>query len=286
MGVRAKSCWVAFVWCSLADCGPPRSRLVAGLQTAPDSVDAGAADADAAAARVPANDAGRAGAGGAPVMAAAGGESGFPGLPRDEVQPLPVDDPPRHEPADASGPTDAAEPADAAPARPRPTAAPRWEFEQSASDWADFGRDLAPNDTPKTPPRLSSDRAFGGRSSLAYDLSTTGSDDPRYLAVMNDGVVDRIGPLRGHDLLFFELWLPPDHRVRMVQAFVLGYGVPWLSTNNFMGQPLQAGGWTTFVVPIPAAYQKPETLPMAIGVQLWTDGAWHGTVHLDSVVVQ
>lgn len=182
---------------------------------------------------------------------------------------------------DAKAVKDAPLPIDA-PAEPMAPLLTAWGFETSTHLWMDYGSRLGANDTPRMPVTISKEQRHQGASSLKYTISTRGGDDQRYLAIKDPRL-----PLHMISKAVVNLWVPTDHKVRLVQVFVEGQTVPWFSVNNFMNETgLVAGGWSTFTLPIPEAYKNQSNKVAALGIELWTDGPWTGAVFIDDVMLQ
>lgn len=168
---------------------------------------------------------------------------------------------------------------DAGAPLPPPPAFATWEFEETAQGWADYGSGLDPNTAPKSLPVSSQTVVNSGKSSLRYLVNGV-SGDSRYLALFDTAA---IGPLAKYASISFSVWVPSDHKLAYLQAFVLGETVPWAAVDTNMS-PLVLGGWKTFVLPIPTSYVA-EVPPngMAIGLQMVLAADWRGFIYLDSV---
>jgi hypothetical protein len=79
----------------------------------------------------------------------------------------------------------------------------------------------------------------------------------------------------------FRVYLPAGARISSVQPYVLqGAAGGWRWTGNW--QPISAlrtGAWNTLAVQVPAD----AALLSSLGVQFTTNGAFNGTVYIDSV---
>jgi hypothetical protein len=77
-------------------------------------------------------------------------------------------------------------------------------------------------------------------------------------------------------------WLPTGSHISGVQPYVQqGSAGGWQWTGSWVaGTALKAGGWNTVTVQVPANAASPL---YQLGLELFTDAAWSGTVHVDSV---
>jgi hypothetical protein len=80
----------------------------------------------------------------------------------------------------------------------------------------------------------------------------------------------------------FRFWLPTGSRISGVQPYVQqGSAGGWQWTGSWVsGSSLKAGDWNTVAVQVPANAASPL---YQLGLELFTDAAWSGTVHVDSV---
>lgn len=86
----------------------------------------------------------------------------------------------------------------------------------------------------------------------------------------------------------YNLFLPVDHGITHVEAFILGFDSPqgrkWESINQ--GKfPFVPGGWTKFVL----EFETPYPVGLwghAVGFMLVSDAIWKGSVYIDNVEIE
>ncbi len=117
-------------------------------------------------------------------------------------------------------------------------------------------------------------RAWAGSHSLAVAMGGTASGMSR-VSVDNPAV-----PAGG--TVSMRLWIPAGSRIIGVQPYVQhgaaggwGWTGTWVSATS-----LKAGEWNTVTVQVPASAASPLH---QLGLELFTDAEWSGTVHVDSV---
>jgi hypothetical protein len=78
------------------------------------------------------------------------------------------------------------------------------------------------------------------------------------------------------------LWIPAGLPLSGVQPFVRQDATAnWLFTGSWVpATSLKAGVWNTVTVQVPATAASPV---YQLGLELFTSGAWSGTVYVDSV---
>jgi hypothetical protein len=80
----------------------------------------------------------------------------------------------------------------------------------------------------------------------------------------------------------FRFWLPVGGRVSALQPYVQqGSGGGWRWTGAWIpATSLRAGAWNTVTIQVPPGAVSPLH---ELGLELFTDATWTGTVHVDSV---
>jgi hypothetical protein len=155
---------------------------------------------------------------------------------------------------------------------PTPTPTPStgdaapFNFESGTQGWSAAG--LAASVSTATA------RAWSGSYSLAVTLNGTASGMSR-VSVGNASVP-------AGRTVSFKLWLPVGSRLTAVQPYVQqGATGSWAYTSKWTSATtLRAGEWNTVTVQVPTT----ATTPLhQLGLELFTDAAWSGTVHVDSV---
>jgi hypothetical protein len=155
---------------------------------------------------------------------------------------------------------------------PSPTPTPTgdtapYNFETGTQGWARTGA---------LPATLSSStaRAWSGSGSLAVALAGTTSGMAR-IAVGNAAVP-------AGRTVSFRLWVPAGSRISGVQPFLQqGATGNWQWSGTWIPiTSLRAGEWNTITLQVPSTAASPL---YQLGVELFTNAAWSGTVHLDSV---
>jgi hypothetical protein len=142
-----------------------------------------------------------------------------------------------------------------------------YNFEAGTQGWALTG-------ALGTSVSTSTARAFAGSSSLAATLTGTTSGKAR-IAVGSPAVP-------AGRTVSFKVWIPTGSRITAVQPYVQqGSAGGWAYTSKWVATTsLTAGAWNTVTVTVPSTAVSPLH---QLGVEVFTDAAWSGAVHVDSV---
>ncbi|GEM_PF-4645946 len=134
-------------------------------------------------------------------------------------------------------------------------------------------------------PMQSDEQAQTGTGSLRLPIAWSAKDENLFVGIEAD--TGELGLRSTVSKITFNFWLPPDHKVGSVQAFILGFNAPlrWQSVNNFQQGGLRAGDWTTFELAFADGYPVAPGLT-AIGLELSASAAWSGAVFVDNVKVE
>jgi hypothetical protein len=153
------------------------------------------------------------------------------------------------------------------PTPPPPDTAP-FHFEDGLQNWVMWGGMLKGVAS-------STEQAWAGTHSLAARLESTGTGGLVKVSVSNVTV-----PAGAK--LSFRVWFPPNSRVSALQPFIIqGAGGGWKYTGAWVSTgPMTAGSWNTAFLQVPANAVSPLA---ELGLEIFTDGPWTGTVYLDSV---
>ncbi|WP_257453571.1 hypothetical protein [Archangium lipolyticum] len=152
------------------------------------------------------------------------------------------------------------------PGNPGNDTAP-YNFESGTQGWT-FTGPVVTGVSPSTA------RAWAGRGSLAVTLGGTAAGKSP-VSVANPAAT-------AGKTVSFRVWVPAGHRISGVQPYVQqGAAGGWAWKGSWTdGTALKAGEWNTVTVQVPANAVGPLH---QLGVELFTDAAWSGTVHVDSV---
>jgi hypothetical protein len=149
------------------------------------------------------------------------------------------------------------------PPPPPATDATDYNFEADAQGWQ--------GSAPVVSVARSTSQKFAGASSLAVRINGSGS---ALVSVANPAA-------KAAQTVTFRVYLPAGAAISSVQPYVLqGAAGGWRWTGNW--QPISAlktGAWNTLTVQVPAD----AALLSSLGVQFSTNGAFNGTVYIDSV---
>ncbi|WP_233166655.1 hypothetical protein [Archangium sp. Cb G35] len=117
-------------------------------------------------------------------------------------------------------------------------------------------------------------KAYAGSRSLAVTMGGTAAGMSR-VSVPNAAV-----PAGG--TVSFRVWVPAGSRITAVQPYVQqGATGGWVWTGSWAASTtLKAGDWSTVTVQVPGNAMSPL---YQLGLELFTDAAWSGTVYVDSV---
>ncbi|EAU63756.1 hypothetical protein STIAU_2151 [Stigmatella aurantiaca DW4/3-1] len=151
---------------------------------------------------------------------------------------------------------------------PPPTDTAPFHFEDGLQNWVMWGEMLKGVSS-------STEQAWAGTHSLAAQLVSTGSGGLVKVSVGNVSVP-------AGKTLSFRVWFPPNSRVSGLQPFIIqGAGGGWKYTGAWVStEPMTAGSWNTLTLQVPANAVSPLA---ELGLEIFTNGAWSGTVYLDSV---
>jgi hypothetical protein len=149
------------------------------------------------------------------------------------------------------------------PTSPPASDATDYNFEADTQGWT--------GSAPVAGVSRSTSQKFAGASSLAVRINGSGS-----------GLVSVANPAaKASQTVTFHVYLPSGAAISSIQPYVLqGAAGGWRWTGNW--QPVSAlktGAWNTLTVQIPAD----AALLSSLGVQFTTNGAFNGTVYIDSV---
>jgi len=142
-----------------------------------------------------------------------------------------------------------------------------YSFEAGAQAWTYSGT-LVKGVTSSTA------KAYAGSRSLEVTMGGTAAGMSR-VSVLNAAVP-------AGRTVSFRVWVPAGSRITGIQPYVQqGAAGGWLWTGSWVGAAsLNAGNWSTITVQVPANGASPLH---QLGLELFTDAAWSGTVHVDSV---
>ncbi|WNG63133.1 hypothetical protein F0U59_47350 [Archangium gephyra] len=117
-------------------------------------------------------------------------------------------------------------------------------------------------------------KAYAGSRSLAVTMGGTAAGMSR-VSVPNAAVP-------AGRTVSFRVWVPAGSRITAVQPYVQqGAAGSWLWTGSWAASTaLKAGDWSTVTVQVPANAVSPL---YQLGLELFTDAAWSGTLYVDSV---
>lgn len=151
---------------------------------------------------------------------------------------------------------------------PTPPDTAPFHFEDGLQGWVPWGEML--KGVASSP-----EQAWAGTRALAAKLESTGTGGLVKVSVANVAV-----PAGAK--LSFRFWFPTGSRVSALQPFIIqGAGGGWKYTGAWVSTgPMTAGSWNTVFLQVPANAVSPVA---ELGLEIFTDGAWTGTVYLDSV---
>ncbi|WP_239576326.1 hypothetical protein [Archangium primigenium] len=156
------------------------------------------------------------------------------------------------------------------PTTPPPTTPPPatgdtapYHFEDGTQGWVASGASVASSPA----------KAYAGSRSLAVAVAASGAGLTR-VSVPNPTVA-------AGKTVSFQVWVPAGSRLTGVQPYVQeGAAGNWRWTGAWAGVgSLQAGGWSPVRVTVPPGAAALSQL----GLELFTSGAWSGTVYVDAV---
>jgi hypothetical protein len=142
-----------------------------------------------------------------------------------------------------------------------------YNFESGAQGWMPYGPMI-------TSLAGSTARAWAGSRSLEVKLATVTNGMAKVYVS---------GPaVAGGRTVSFRVWIPVGARISAFQPYVQqGASGYWKWTGAWIpATSLTAGAWNTLTVPVPAGAVSPLH---ELGVELFTDATWTGTIHVDSV---
>ncbi|MCY1082269.1 hypothetical protein [Archangium lansingense] len=153
---------------------------------------------------------------------------------------------------------------------PTPTPGPdtaTYSFESGTQGWT-FSGALVKGVTASTA------KAYAGSRSLAVTMGGTAAGMSR-VSVLNAAVP-------AGRTVSFRVWIPAGSRITGLQPYVQqGSTGGWLWTGAWVAPTsLKAGDWSTVTVKLPTNAVSPLH---QLGLELFTDAAWSGTVYVDSV---
>jgi hypothetical protein len=153
------------------------------------------------------------------------------------------------------------------PPPPVSTDSAPYNFESGTQGWMSWGPMI-------TSVSSSTARAWAGSRSLEVKLAAVTNGTAR-LYVSGPAVA-------GGRTVSFRIWLPVGARISAFQPYVQqGSSGYWKWTGAWIpATSLTPGAWNTLNVPVPAGAVSPLH---ELGVELFTDATWAGTIQVDSV---
>lgn len=150
------------------------------------------------------------------------------------------------------------------PPTPAPTDPTDYHFEADAQGWTASG-------SPIMSVTRSTTQKYAGASSLAVRINGTGTASA---AVTNPAA-------KAGQTVTYRVFIPTGARISWIQPFILqGAAGGWTWTGNWQpASALKFGAWNTVTVQVPVNAAALSSL----GVQFSTNGAYNGTVYVDSV---
>ncbi len=134
-------------------------------------------------------------------------------------------------------------------------------------------------------PEWSNFRTFSGSGALKVPVPRMEKDAKLFVGI--EGNTEEIGLRETVSRITFHLWLPSDHTVTFVQAFMFGFDAPlkWQGINHFQAGGLRAGEWTTLKLTFPNGY---EVVPgwTALGIEIQASATSDWVAFIDDVVVE
>lgn len=167
--------------------------------------------------------------------------------------------------------------------------APRvFDFEMDANGWGLVleSREVAAAEG-LTEPVHSKDKALTGEGSLRVDLETGAMGGKVFVGIQ--GNAGETGIVRPITKVTFNLWVPTENAISLVQGYILGFfpegtGRPWESVTSAT-TPILPGAWSTFELSFAVPYPVAD-FGSSVGLEISTNRAWTGSVYIDNVKIE